>query len=163
MLRVITADYANPSHAGALVSLLDAYARDPMGGGAGLSDFARENLVSALAARPNALSLLAFEGNDERTPVGLANCFEGFSTFACKALLNVHDLVVLQSHRRLGIAQLLLAEVEAIAIQRGACKLTLEVLSGNAGAVRVYQRAGFANYQLDPDAGQALLMQKWLD
>ena len=46
---------------------------------------------------------------------------------------------------------------------RGACKLTLEVLSGNAGAQRLYQRVGFANYQLDPAAGQAQLLQKWLD
>jgi GNAT superfamily N-acetyltransferase len=162
MVRVIVADYSNPSHANALVSLLDDYARDPMGGGAGLSAFAKENLVSALAARSHVFSLLALEGDAEGVPVGLANCIEGFSTFACKPLVNVHDLTVLKSHRGRGIAQLLLAKVEAVALQRGACKLTLEVLSGNTGAVRVYERAGFANYQLDPNAGHAQFMQKWL-
>jgi hypothetical protein len=44
----------------------------------------------------------------------------------------------------------------------GCCKLTLEVLSGNTTAQTSYQRFGFAQYQLDPAAGQALFMQKWL-
>ena len=56
-------DFANPQHAVALVSLLDDYARDPMGGGHPLSEFARMNLVSALAARPNAFSVLAFDAS----------------------------------------------------------------------------------------------------
>jgi hypothetical protein len=54
ILRVCRADYADPLHATAVVSLLDAYARDPMGGGEGLSDFAKAQLVPALAARPTA-------------------------------------------------------------------------------------------------------------
>ena len=40
-IRICRVDYANPAHASALVSLLDAYAHDPMGGGAGLSDYAK--------------------------------------------------------------------------------------------------------------------------
>jgi hypothetical protein len=32
VVRVCRADYANPAHAAAVVNLLDAYARDPMGG-----------------------------------------------------------------------------------------------------------------------------------
>ncbi len=38
-MHVFRADYANPVHAAALVRLLDAYARDPMGGAHPLSDF----------------------------------------------------------------------------------------------------------------------------
>ena len=57
----------------------------------------------------------------------------------------------------------MLALVEQLARQRGACKLTLEVLSGNATAMRLYARSGFAQYALDPAAGQACFMQKWLD
>jgi hypothetical protein len=38
----------------------------------------------------------------------------------------------------------------------------LEVLSGNVSAMRLYARAGFAAYELDPAAGQASLTQKWL-
>jgi ribosomal protein S18 acetylase RimI-like enzyme len=163
MVRVCRADYANPAHAAAVVKLLDAYARDPMGGGEGLSDFAIANVVQSLAARPQAYSVLAFVGDDDSTPVGLVNCIEGFSTFACRPLVNVHDVAVLAGYRGQHIGERMLALVEEIACARGACKLTLEVLSGNAGAQRLYQRVGFARYQLDPAAGQAQFLQKWLD
>jgi hypothetical protein len=61
-------------------------------------------------------------------------------------LVNVHDVVVATSHRGRGIAAQLFAEVEAIARERGACKLTLEVLDGNASARALYQRLGFTAY-----------------
>jgi ribosomal protein S18 acetylase RimI-like enzyme len=158
-IRVMRADYANPVHARAVVALLDAYASDPAGGGEGLTDFAKANLVPSLAARPQAYSVLAFDGDQ---PVGLVNCIEGFSTFKCQPLVNVHDVAVLASHRGQRIAERMLAEAEAIARQRGACKLTLEVLTGNAPAHKLYQRIGFEGYQLDPAMGTASFMQKWL-
>ena len=158
-VTTLRADYANPAHAAALVMLLDAYASDPAGGGQGLSDFARANLVPGLAARPQAYSVLAFDGDQA---VGLVNCIEGFSTFACKPLVNVHDVAVLASHRGRGIAEQMLAEAERIARERGAVKLTLEVLSGNRSAMRLYERIGFAGYQLDPAMGTAQFLQKWL-
>ena len=158
-VAVVRADCANPVHATALVSLLDAYASDPAGGGEGLSDFAKKNLVRELAARPQAYSVLAFDGAQ---PVGLVNCIEGFSTFACKPLVNVHDVAVLASHRGRGIAEQMLVLAEAIAVERGAVKMTLEVLSGNHGAVRLYKRIGYTGYQLDPAMGTANFMQKWL-
>ena len=105
---------------------------------------------------------LAFTSADDATPVGLINCIEGFSTFACKPLVNVHDVAVLPGYRGQRIGEQMLALVEQIAVERGACKLTLEVLSGNGGAVKLYQRVGFAYYELDPAMGQAGFMQKWL-
>lgn len=159
-LRVVRADYANTTHAAALVYLLDAYASDPMGGARPLSDFAKSHLVAALATRPQAYSVLAFDGDQA---IGLVNCIEGFSTFACRPLVNVHDVTVLASHRGQKVAEKMLALAESLAVERGACKLTLEVLSGNGGAYRLYQRIGFANYELDPALGQAQFMQKWLD
>lgn len=159
-LEIVRADYADPVHARALVDMLDAYARDPAGGGSPLSDFARDNLVAALSARPQAFSVLAFEGGQA---VGLVNCLEGFSSFACRPLVNVHDLAVAASHRGRRVGERMLELVERIARERGACKITLEVLSGNASANRLYARSGFASYQLDPALGQALFLQKWLD
>ena len=161
-IRIVQADYANPDHGAALVRLLDAYARDPMGGGEPLSDFAKANVVAELARLPQAFSLLAFEGDGDGTAVGLANCMLGFSTFACKPLVNVHDLTVAVAFRGRRVGERLLQQVEAVARARGACKITLEVLSGNP-ALRLYVRSGFAQYQLDPAAGQARFMQKWLD
>ena len=158
-LRVLRADYADAGHARALVSLLDAYAQDPAGGGHALSEPVKTHLVSALAARPQAYSVLAWDGD---LPVGLVNCIEGFSTFQCRALVNVHDVVVLASHRGQRVGEQMLALAESIALERGACKLTLEVLQGNQSARRLYERVGFAGYQLDPALGQAQFLQKWL-
>ena len=158
-LAVRRADYADAADAAALVMLLDAYASDPAGGGEPLSDFAKANLVPALAARPQAFSILAFDGAQ---PVGLVNCIEGFSTFKCRPLVNVHDVAVLASHRGRGIAEQMLALAETIARERGAVKMTLEVLSGNAPAVKLYRRIGYEGYQLDPAMGTAQFFQKWL-
>ena len=153
------ADYADPADAAALVALLNAYASDPAGGGEPLSDFAQANLVRELAARPQAFSILAFDGDQ---PVGLVNCIEGFSTFKCQPLVNVHDVAVLASHRGRGIAEQMLSLAETLARERGAVKMTLEVLSGNTPAVKLYTRIGYAGYQLDPAMGTARFFQKWL-
>jgi ribosomal protein S18 acetylase RimI-like enzyme len=158
-LQIVQASYGDAVHTQAIVQLLNAYAQDPAGGGAPLSDFAKAHLVTELAKRPQAFSVLAFDGHE---PVGLVNCIEGFSTFACKPLVNVHDVVVLASHRGQRVGEQMLALAEQIAMQRGACKLTLEVLSGNASAIKLYERIGFAGYQLDPAMGSAVFLQKWL-
>lgn len=162
-IRLCRADYANPAHAAALVFLLNSYALDPMGGSEGLSDYAKANVVTELAKLPQAFTVLAFEGEGDEQPVGLVNCIQGFSTFACKPLVNVHDLAVLEAYRGLRVGERMLALVETMARERGACKLTLEVLSGNAPALRLYARAGFADYALDPAKGHAGFMQKWLE
>ena len=159
-VSVLQADYANPLHARAVVQLLDMYAQDPMGGSKALGEFSKLNLVAELARRPNAFSVIAF---DDGVPAGLVNCFEGFSTFACKPLVNVHDVAVTPEFRGQGIAKKMLELVEKIAQARGACKLTLEVLQGNFVALRSYQQFGFAGYQLNATAGQAVFLQKWLE
>jgi ribosomal protein S18 acetylase RimI-like enzyme len=159
LFRVLQADYANPVHAAAVVQLLNAYASDPAGGGEPLSEDAQARLVPELARRPQAFSVLAYDGN---VAVGLVNAIEGFSTFKCRPLVNVHDVAVLASHRGRRVAEQMLVLVERIARDRGACKLTLEVLEGNVPAVKLYHRIGFAGYELDPAMGQARFMQKWL-
>ncbi|WAT17143.1 GNAT family N-acetyltransferase [Aurantiacibacter sp. MUD11] len=158
-LTVSLADYGDAADAAALVSLLDAYARDPMGGGEPLADDTRQTLVDALAAFPGAFSLIA---RLDDVPVGLANCFTGFSTFAAAPLVNIHDMAVLPGYRDKGIGRALMQAVETEALKRGACKITLEVLSGNARAMGLYESCGFGDYQLDPEAGKALFWQKKL-
>ncbi len=157
--RIVLLDYRITSHGAALLALLDAYARDAAGGARPLSDYAKTHLLNELAARPQVFCVLAFDGEQA---VGLVNCMEGFSTFACRPLVNVHDLFVLASHRGLQVAEQMLTLVEQIARERGACKLTLEVLQGNSPARRLYERVGFAAYALDPAMGQAQFLQKWL-
>lgn len=156
---VLQASYSNPVHAEAIGFLLNQYAEDVMGGSESLPSDTREQLAIELAKRPHAFSVLAFIGGE---PVGLVNCFEGFSTFACRPLVNVHDVMVIASARGLGISQKMLVKVEEIARQRGCCKITLEVLEGNAPAQGAYRKLGFADYQLDPQMGRALFWQKAL-
>ncbi|ANJ67336.1 GNAT family acetyltransferase [Halothiobacillus diazotrophicus] len=157
METIIRADLARPEHAEAVLALLDAYARDPMGGGAPLSDFVRQNLIAELRTRPAIRLLLAFVDD---APAGLALCIEGFSSFACKPLLNIHDLVVLPPYRGRGLSKRLLTKVEEIARELGCCKLTLEVLSGNTVAQAAYRACGFTGYELRPETGKALFWEK---
>ncbi len=162
-LRTERVDYRNPRDAQALVMLLDAYARDPMGGGEGLTEEVKLRVCADLAQRPGAASFIAWTGTgDSVQAIGLVNCLEGYSTFKARPLLNIHDIAVLPAHRGQGVGQALLAAAQAHAQSSGCCKLTLEVLTGNATALASYQRFGFAAYTLDPAAGQARFMHKWL-
>ena len=156
-LRFALVDYTDPRDARELLALLDGYARDPMGGGEPLPALARERLAATLAGTPNAFSIIGRAGGE---PLALANCFTSLSTFACRPLVNVHDLAVAPGHRGRGVGRALLDAVEAEARERGACKITLEVLEGNAGARRAYERAGFVPYALDETIGTALFLQK---
>jgi len=158
-VTVRLADYGFEPDAAAVVALLDAYSRDPMGAGAPLDPAVRERLVPALNAVPGAFSLLAFE-NEEA--VGLANCFTGFSTFKARPLVNIHDLAVLPGRRGKGVGRALMQAVEDEARARGACKVTLEVLSGNETARALYAACGYAGYALDPDKGTAQFWEKTL-
>jgi len=156
-INIARVDYGNLQQGIDLVMLLDSYARDPMGGGEPLSQFVKDNLVAELSKRDFGLSLIAYVDNQ---PAGLLNAFEGFSTFACKPLFNVHDIIVLEQFRGLQLSQLLLQELEIIARSKGCCKITLEVLEGNSIAQRAYRKAGFAGYELDPQMGKAMFWQK---
>jgi len=162
-MRIARVDYLAPRDAQALVLLLDAYARDPMGGGQGLSEEVKARLCADLARRPGAVSFIAWRGTGESAQaMGLINCFEGYSTFKAQPLLNIHDIAVLPAHRSQGVGQALLAAAQDHARECGCCKLTLEVLTGNQAALASYQRFGFAPYALDSAVGQASFMHKWL-
>jgi ribosomal protein S18 acetylase RimI-like enzyme len=94
--------------------------------------------------------------------VGIATCFIGFSTFAARPLINIHDLHVTKEHQRRGVAPSLLAAVEKEARDRGCCKLTLEVQENNRPALALYERFGFAGAHYQAPAGAVLFRQKTL-
>lgn len=159
MIYAQRADLENPRHAQTVVELLNGYAMDPMGGGEPLSAFTQTNLVNELRKRPTAHIVLGFVDDE---PAGLVNCFEGFSTFACKPLLNIHDVTVAPQHRGKGLSSVMLNKVEEIARELGCCKLTLEVLEGNTIAKAAYERLGFSGYELGELSGRAMFWQKKL-
>ena len=158
-LRIERVNPLDARHARALLTVLDGYARDPSGGGTGLTDEVKARLPGLLAQQPHYVGLLAFEGD---RPVGLINAFLGISTFMARPLLNLHDIAVEPDRRGAGIGRRLLDAAEAHARERGCCKLTLEVLESNHTAVGLYRAVGFAAYELDPALGTARFFEKWL-
>jgi GNAT superfamily N-acetyltransferase len=158
-INIVEADLSLDEHQKATLELLNAYSMDPMGDGSPLSETARQNLIPGLRAHPTTMIFLAYHGGE---PAGLAICFLGFSTFAARPLLNIHDYCVLPSHRGTGLGRLLLAAVEARVRALGCCRLTLEVQENNHRAKRVYAAAGFSQAVHVAEAGGALFLSKHL-
>jgi len=156
-VEVIEADLARSEHQQAIVELLDTYSRDPAGNGSPLPAEVKKNLVHGLRAHPTTLVFLAYSGG---APVGVAICFRGFSTFAARPLINIHDLAVVPELRGQGVGRLLLDAVAEKGRALGCCKLTLEVLEHNERARRVYDAAGFRQAVYRPELGGALFMTK---
>lgn len=156
-ITILEADLAREEHGATIVELLNGYSMDPMGDGAPLSENTRRTLISGLREHPTTMIFLAFRGSE---PIGLAICFRGFSTFAARPLLNIHDFYVASSGRGTGIGRQLLAAVEKRAREIGCCKLTLEVLENNRRALGVYHAAGFKQATYQPEAGGSLFFTK---
>jgi ribosomal protein S18 acetylase RimI-like enzyme len=156
-VEILEADLNLPEHQRAVVDLVDAYARDPMGNGGPLSDEVRRALIPGLQQHPTTIIFLAYAGEKA---IGIAVCFLGFSTFAARPLINIHDLAVLSTHRGQGIGRLLLDAVGRKARDLDCCRITLEVLENNHAAKRLYESAGFAQAAYQQAAGGALFYSK---
>jgi ribosomal protein S18 acetylase RimI-like enzyme len=156
-IEIREAKWSDASDVAGFLAVLDSYAADEMGGASPLDPNVRRRLVPALREQANALVLLAFEA--EQT-VGVATCFFGFSTFAARPLLNVHDLAVLPGFRGRGVGRALLNAAEEHARARGCAKLTLEVREDNAPARGLYEERGFRDFQLAGVAIRTLFLAK---
>jgi ribosomal protein S18 acetylase RimI-like enzyme len=156
-IRIVEADLSLAEHQEAVLAMVDAYSSDAMGNGKPLDQDVRTRLIPGLRRHPTTLIFLAFDGIQ---PIGAAVCFIGFSSFAAKPIINIHDFVVLPASRGKGIGRRLLEAVEAKARELGCCKLTLEVMDKNHQAIRMYQASGFERYSLQEEAGVAIFMSK---
>lgn len=156
-ITIHDADLDRPDHAAAIVAMTNAYAMDPLGRGEPLPDDVLRDLVPGLKRIPTALVLLAYDG--ER-PVGIATCLLGFSTFAARPLVNIHDLAVISDYRGRGVARQLMEAVEARARELGCCKVTLEVQEANRRAKAIYERAGYAPVKWHDADGDTYFLAK---
>jgi ribosomal protein S18 acetylase RimI-like enzyme len=158
-IQTLQADLDDPAHGAAVLDLLDAYARDPMGGEHALGPETRARLLPGLRAQPGARVFLAYVSG---APVGVAICFLGFSTFAARPLINVHDLGVLPEHRGRGAGRALLQAVQACAEREGCCRITLEVRADNERARALYKSFGFGDAELGGRAAPTLFLARQL-
>lgn len=156
-IEILIADYHNEQHAKDLGFLLNEYAKDPMGANSPLNAGIKDKVASELAKQPGAFSVLAYVNGK---PAGLINNLQTFSSFKCKPIINIHDVGVTKEFRGLKLSTKMLDKVEEVAKQRGCCKLTLEVLSGNTPAKNSYKKFGFEGYELDPEMGKAEFWEK---
>ncbi len=139
-VHILEADLSRADHAAAVLDLIDQYARTPYGQSRPLDESIRCRLIGELQSHPTARIFLAQSGE---AYVGIAVCFGGFSTFAARPLLNIHDIFVRDDQQGRSVGRQLLQAVEQAAIAAGCCKLTLEVMDANPKAMAVYQRCGF--------------------
>jgi ribosomal protein S18 acetylase RimI-like enzyme len=158
-IAIVEADLGDPQHQDVIVQLIDTYARDPMGGGRALPEEVRTALIPGLQRHPTTVVFLAWHG---ATPVGIAICFVGFSTFLARPLMNIHDLAVIPTYRRQGVGRLLLEQVAAKGQALGCCKLTLEVRADNLSAQRLYENVGFDNAASYGGTVRVLFLEKRL-
>ncbi len=158
--QVYEADLNDPEHQRAVVKLVNEYAQIPMIHGKPLTAEVQRDLIPGLQQHPTTIVFLAFE---QDTAIGIAVCFLGFSTFAARPLINIHDLAVTAEYQGRGIGRLLLEAVEQKAHELGCCKVTLEVDEKNHRARQVYSAAGFAESRPNVAAGNALYLAKPLN
>ncbi len=161
-IEIVDADLSDARDAAALVALLDAYAREPIGGATPLAPEVSARLAPDLRARIDSGAAVVLCARSEGAPVGIAVCFVGDSTFQARPLLNLHDLAVLPDARGLGVGQALLSALEARARALGCCKVTLEVREDNARARRLYEQVGYVDYSPGGERTRTLFLEKKL-
>jgi ribosomal protein S18 acetylase RimI-like enzyme len=156
-LTIVEADLTTAKHQRDVVEMTAAYAQDEMGHGGPLPSDVLDRLIPGLRAQPTTIIFLAYAG--ERA-VGIATCFLGFSTFAARPLVNIHDFAVVPEYRGQGIGQALMNVVERGARERGCVKVTLEVSENNSRARRLYEAAGFSQAVYGETTGGSLFYTK---
>jgi ribosomal protein S18 acetylase RimI-like enzyme len=139
-IEVIEGDIRNKEHQQAMLSQLDLYMQDPMGGQGKLSEKLADEVLSGLLIQPNFVFFLA-KCNEEYA--GVANCFVNFSTFKARQLINIHDFAVSPFFRKKGIGEVMMAKIVNYALEKGFVKVTLEVRHDNEKAIYLYKKFGF--------------------
>jgi len=158
-IKIVEADLNRTDHQQAVTELVNANAMDPMGNGKPLSDETRSALIPGLRRHPTTIIFLAYENGKA---VGIAVCFQGFSTFAARPLINIHDIAINPEYRGQGTGRRLLEAIEQKARKTGCCKVTLEVQENNRRARQVYEAAGFSQAVYEEAAGGSLFLTKQL-
>tara|TARA_B100001029_G_scaffold94876_1_gene77930 strand:+ start:30 stop:506 length:477 start_codon:yes stop_codon:yes gene_type:complete len=108
-------------------------------------------LRDGFCSNPKFFSIIAHEFEK---PIGVAVYFFTYSSWAGRKVLNLHDIIVAQGHRRSGAGRLLLSYLAEEAERNDCARIDLEVRSYNE-ARKFYKELGFTQdksnliYELD--------------
>ena len=144
--KIVQCDFANLKHREAVVVLINEYIRDVMGGGTVLSEQKQIDLVEGLKNHPKTIVFLA---ETQGIFIGMLTAFENFSTFTARPMMNIHDVMVLETYRKKGIGRSLMNALIEEAGKRNCSRITLEVRKDNLPAQKLYKDLGF--HELEPD------------
>lgn len=140
MTSFVQCNFNNPEHTGAFASLLNHYMEDPMGDHEPHDAEKQLRLIEALENHPTAEVFFVLQ---DGVYVGMATTFVNLSTFYIRPYLYIHDVVVKHEFRGKGFGKALIKKLIEVSVERGYCKLTLEVREDNPGAQHVYRSLGF--------------------
>jgi GNAT superfamily N-acetyltransferase len=137
---IITARPADPRDADAVLRLLRQLAAFE-GAPDGLCLDHDALMRDAFGERPRFVALLA---ERDGVAIGVAVVFLGYSTWAARPTLVIHDLFVAEHARGAGAGHALVAAAMEMAAREGCCRVDLDVLDWNEPAKEFYRRMGFA-------------------
>lgn len=139
-LEFVNINLEDTEHCNKLLILLNAYMEDEMGMGESMPENLGSSIIQGLKKHSGYRGFFALHGSHY---AGLVNCNMNYSTFAAKPLLNIHDVIVLPTFRKLGVGEFLLNRIAEYATQQGCSKITLEVREDNTKAKNLYRKVGF--------------------
>lgn len=102
-------------------------------------------VVKQLFSLPYFHGFICYVDNE---PAGFAVCFESYSTYRAKKVLNIHDFMVSAKYRGKGIGKLLLDGVERYCRDNDFLKITLEVDEDNVIAQKLYLSCDYEDYKV---------------
>ncbi|MDR0748406.1 MAG: GNAT family N-acetyltransferase [Tannerellaceae bacterium] len=143
-IQLVACDYRNTAHRKAVVTLMNAYVNDEMGGGNPLDENEQILLLEGLEKHQESIVILA---ETEGVFAGLLVAFENFATFTVRPMINIHDVIVLEGYRGKGIGRKLMQAITAEAGKRGCSRITLEVREDNVNAQKLYRSEGFGEVE----------------
>jgi len=84
----------------------------------------------------------------DNKPAGFAVCFESFSTYRAKKIINIHDFMVSDSYRGKGLGKAQLNGIELYCRENNYVKITLEVDDDNVAAKNLYSSCGYEDFRV---------------
>jgi GNAT superfamily N-acetyltransferase len=131
-------DVTNTQHKEAFVSLFDEYV-------SALPVEAQSEVVNQLFALPYFHGFICFVDNE---PAAFAVCFESYSTYRARKVLNIHDFMVSAVYRGQGVGKQQLKFIEQYCRENNYLKITLEVDDENKSAQQLYATCGFEDFKV---------------